>query len=93
MLTKLIRAGALSAALLVAACGDDSPEGKLKDINEMLGKGFAITEEQKATVDAAIADGKAKMEAGQTEAAKIAFDKALDVLQLAQDAATFNKAD
>ncbi len=89
-LTLLIVAAVLAA---LVSCSAGTPQDQLKEIDELLNKGFPMTAEQSESVTSSIAGGKQLLEEGKSEESKEAFAKALKVLNLAQDAYIFNKAD
>ena len=89
-----LRAIALAATLFLAGCfGPGTPEEQLVVIQEMLAENLPFTEQQKTDLDVHIAKGREALEGGKKDEATAAFDKALAILKIAEDAALFNKAD
>ncbi len=94
MISTPLRAIALAASLVLAGClGPGTPEEQLQAIQESQAKNPPMTDEQKTDLDAAIAKGREALEGGNKDEATAAFDKALAILKVAEDAALFNKAD
>lgn len=94
MKSGFLRAAALAVTLSLAACfGDATPQEKLAEIEEMLAKNLPMTEEQRINLDGHIAKGKTALATGQDEAAGKAFDGAIEILEFAESAAIYNKAD
>lgn len=88
------RIAALALTLALAGCfGDSTPQEKLAEIETLQAKNLPMTEEQVAQLTTFVTKGKAALAAGQDDAAKTALDGALKILQTAEDAALFNKAD
>lgn len=94
MSKQFLRAGALALTLTLAACfGDSTPQEKLATIETLQAENLPLNEKQQADLGTLIAKGKTALSAGQEEAAGSAFDSALAILQVAKDAALYNKAD
>ena len=94
MIATPLRAMALAASLFLAGClGQDSPEEQLQSIQALQAKNLPVTPQQKTDLDAHIAKGREALEAGNKELASAAFDKALAILKIAEDADLYNKAD
>lgn len=94
MTAHALRALALGLALALAGClGADTPEEQLKSIEAKQAKNLPMTSEQKTGLEASLAKGREALAAGNKEAAGAAFAEALAILQLAEDAALYNKAD
>lgn len=94
MKANTTRALVLAAMLALAGClGGDTPEDQLKSIEEKQAKNLPMTDEQKSGIEASISRGREALAAGDKEAASKAFAEALTVLQKAEDAALYNKAD
>jgi len=92
--SHFLRAGALALTLTLAACfGDSTPQEKLSTIETLQAENLPLNEKQQSELGVLIAKGKAALSAGQEEAAGSAFDGALAILQVAKDAALYNKAD
>lgn len=94
MITTTLRALVLAASLVLAGClGPGTPEEQLEAIQALQAKNLPVTEAQKTELDASIAKGREALEGGNKEQATAAFDKALAILKIAEDAEIFNKAD
>lgn len=94
MIATPLRALALAASLFLAAClGPGTPEEQLEAIQVLQAKDLPVTEAQKTELEAHIDSGRKALEGGDKAAAAAAFDKALAILNIAEDAAIFNKAD
>ncbi|MFC1681872.1 hypothetical protein ACFL1S_08905 [Pseudomonadota bacterium] len=84
----------LAAAISIAAgCGSDDPQTLVDDIERLSGKDLPLTDEQKNEVAEFTRQGKEWLSQGKAEGATEAFDKALAILQQAEDAAAYNKAE
>jgi len=94
MIATPLRAIALAATLFLAGCfGPGTPEEQLAAIQELQAKNLPVTEAQKTDLHTHIAKGREALEGGNKDEATTAFDKALAILKIAEDAAIFNKAD
>ena len=80
-------------AILLGCSGSSSPQDQLNEIDTLMNKGFPLTSEQKESVTALVTEGKTLLEQGKEKESSEAFAKAIKVLNLAQDAYIFNKAD
>jgi outer membrane biogenesis lipoprotein LolB len=83
----------VSVLLIFMACSSSSPQDQMKEIEKLLNEDFPVTEEQKEEVDAFTARGKSLLEEGKAAEASEAFAGAIKILEMAQDAHIFNKAD
>lgn len=85
----------LSGFLLAgpAGCGSSDPDTQLKTISELLAKDFPITEQQMTDIEKYVAEGEESMKSGNNEKANAAFDEAIKILKLAEDAHLFNKSE
>lgn len=85
----------LSGFLLAgpAGCGGSDPDSQLKTINELLAKDFPVTEQQMAEIEKYVTEGEESVKAGNDERASAAFDEAIKILKLAEDAHLFNKSE
>ena len=83
----------VSVLLIFLACSPGSPQDQMKEIDELLNEDFPVTAEEKKEVDAFTAKGKSLLEEGKTAEASEAFAGAIKILNMAQDAYIFNKAD
>jgi hypothetical protein len=77
----------------MVSCSSSDPQSQLGEIDDLLKKGFPMTTEQTADVNKFVAEGKSLMEQGKDREASESFSKAINVLNMAQDAYIFNKAD
>lgn len=94
MIATPLRVIAIAASLFLTGClGPGTPEEQLEVIAEMQAKNLPVTDAQKTELDAEIAKGREALESGNKDAATAAFDRALDILKIAEDAEIFNKAD
>jgi len=84
---------AVTWVIMLSCSGPATPKDQLAEINELMGKGYPLTTEQKASVTSLIAEGKSLLEQGKQKESSEAFAKAIKVLELARDAYIFNKAD
>jgi len=80
-------------AILLGCSGGSSPQDQLNEIDTLMKKGFPLTSEQKESVTALVTEGKVLLEQGKKKESSDAFEKAIEVLNMAQDAYIFNKAD
>lgn len=83
----------VSVLLIFLACSPSSPQDQMKEIDKLLNEDFPVTAEEKEEVDAFSARGKSLLEEGKTAEASEAFAGAIKILEMAQDAHIFNKAD
>ncbi len=91
---QLLKPMALAAALAVAACGGSAgPQDQLRQIDEKLARNIPMTEQQKKQVEQFRSEGERLLAENKADEAARALDQALQVLQRAEDAATFNKAE
>ena len=94
MISRTFQAAALACALALGGCiGSDTPEEQLKTIEELQTKKLPMTEKQASEMADHLAKGREALSAGNKEAAGKAFDKALEILKIAEDTALYNKAD
>lgn len=93
MFQTFLRAALLGLVLSLAACGADTPQAQLVEIEEMLAKKVPMSDAQKLSVETGVAAGKSLLSAGKVEAAQKALDGVIAVLKQAIDADLFNKAD
>ena len=84
---------AVSALMILVACSASTPQDQMKEIDELLTAGFPISPEQMEGIDEFIEQGKSLLNEGKTEEAGKAFNEAITILKMAQDADIFNKAD
>jgi len=89
-ITQLICA-AIFAVML--ACSGSTPQDQLNEIDELMKKGFPLTSDQKESVTSLVTEGKILLEQGKEKESSEALAKAIDVLNFAQDAYIYNKAD
>lgn len=91
---KKLAGVALAAAMALAAgCGSDDPQALVDQIAELSAKDLPLTDQQKKEIAEFTEQGKAWLSQGKAEGAVEALDKALAILEQAQDAAAFNKAE
>lgn len=94
MTAKPLRVLIVAASLFLAGCfGPGTPEEQLAAIEEAMAEKLPFTEQQKTNLDAAIAAGREALEGGKKDVATAEFDKALEIVKKAEDAALYNKAD
>ena len=94
MIITPLRVILLAATLVLSGClGPGTPEEQLQAIQELQAKDLPVTPDQETQLAALIVKGREALEAGNKELAGEAFGKALDILEIAEDAAIFNKAD
>ena len=85
--------------VLVGACsqggGDNQSAGQdqVKIINDMMAKGYPLTDNQKQEIADLTAEGKKLQAEGKKAEANAAFEKALAILKLAAESDRFNKAE
>ncbi len=79
--------------MILVACSASTPQDQMKEIDELLTADFPISPEQTEGINKFIAQGKSLLKEGKTPEAGKAFDEALKILKMAQDADIFNKAD
>ena len=79
--------------MVVIGCSSADTGSQLKKIDELKNKGFPITTEQMDSINTSVAEGKSLIEQGKEKEASEALAKAIDILNMAQDAYIFNKAD
>ncbi|UCG77519.1 MAG: hypothetical protein JSV21_08010 [Nitrospirota bacterium] len=75
------------------ACSGNGPDAKLKEINALMSKKIPMTIEQREGIDSFIGKGKDLMNKGEKAEAVMAFDEALKIIKIAQDAAIYNAAE
>lgn len=91
---KIMQLLVASLFMLVVSCSSGSnPENQLKEIDDLLKKGFPMTTEQTESVNTFVAEGKRLLTEGKTKESSEALAKAIDILNMALDADIFNKAD
>ena len=94
MIRRSLQAAVLATTLALAGCfGESSPQEKLAKIQEMQTKNYPLTEKQQADITGFLSKGEAALKAGDDAAAGTAFDGALKILEFAESAAIYNKAD
>jgi len=91
---KIMQLFLTAAFLFTVSCSSPADtQSQLKEIDELMKKGFPITTEQMADIDKFISEGKVLMEQGKEKEASDSLAKAIDTLNIALDADIFNKAD
>ena len=84
----------LAAAIsLATGCGSDDPQALVSRIEELSAKDLPLTDLQKKEVAEFTRQGKEWLSQGKAQGATQAFDKALAILQQAEDMAVYNKAE
>ena len=81
------------AVAVLVACGSNDPSSMVKQIDELQAKNLPMTAEQKAQFAQADQKGRALLKAGKSSEAAEQLQKALAVLQQAEDTAMFNKSE
>lgn len=79
--------------MLILSCSSGDPQEKLQAVEKMMGKNIPMPEGQRNQVDSLIREGKELLNEGKAAESSDAFNKALMILQLAEDAAIYNKAE
>lgn len=79
--------------VFIISCSSSDPQTQLKEIDELMNKEFTLTSEETVTVNSFVAEGKKYLEQGKQKEASETLAKAIKVLQMAEDAYIFNKAD
>lgn len=83
--------------LVVAGCsssGDtNTPEGKIATISSMMTKGYAMTQNQRETINQQVAESKKLMSEGKKEDANKLLDQALEMLEVIAETDRFNKSE
>lgn len=76
-----------------AGCGESDPATQIDTINELMEKGFPLTEQKRSEVEWLVAEGSELASAGNPEQAGAVLDEAIKLLKFAEDAAMFNKSE
>lgn len=94
-MTRFLAVVFLAAIVLLGAtgCGESDPASQINTINELMDKGFPITEQQRTEVERLVAEGSELASAGNPEQAGAVLDEAIKLLRFAEDAAMFNKSE
>ncbi len=97
MKIKLI---ALLLAMLLAFGGCSSsgsksngPDDKIATINTLMSKGYEMSQNQRATINQMLADGKKLVSQGKTAEANKVFDEAIKLLEVIAETDRFNKSE
>jgi len=98
MKAKLI-AVLLMMLLAVGGCSSSgekstsSDSGKLSTINNLLSKGYEMSENQRQTIDQLVAEGQELAAQGKQEEANKLFDQAVEMLEVIAETDRFNKSE
>ena len=92
---KVLYAILLSFLLIPAGCSDTpaGPEEQLKVVNEMLSRGYEMTENQRQEVDEQVNEANALLEAGKMTEASALLSKVLTDLEVIAETDRFNKSE
>jgi uncharacterized lipoprotein YehR (DUF1307 family) len=77
-----------------SSSGDkNTPDGKIATINTMMAKGYAMSENQRETINEQVAESKKLVSQGKKEDANKLLDQTLELLEVIAETDRFNKSE